>query len=208
MTVVAIFATVFAERASAQSSSPPAGWCSDSGDTCLFTEQRDGVRYVELRWPVLYAETGEICLIAPSGRKDCRTGPAGELGDGSFGVSLDWAQAFPHRGPGVYTLDGPPALFDVGFAVGAGRTLCRPAGNPDLPGYRYRTQTRRTGCAAAQRVQVRAERLRCARSLCPGRTRRARGYRCRFGPLSRTRFEQTITCTRAQRSISWIRTYD
>jgi hypothetical protein len=210
--ISAVLAVVFAaglpQNASAQGSSPPAGWCSDSGDTCLSTEHRDGARVVELRWPVLYADSAEICVLAPSGRKDCVTAPAGALGEDVFGVSLDWARAFPHRGPGVYLLEGPPALADVGFAVGSGRRLCRPEGNPDLPGFRYRTQTRRVSCNAATRIQVRAERVRCAESLCAGRVRRVLGYRCRFGSLSSTRFEQAITCTRGQRWARWLRTYD
>jgi hypothetical protein len=199
---------VWPAGAGAQSSSPPAGWCSETGDTCFFTEQRGGVRYVELRWPEPYADSGEICVIAPNGRKDCVTAASGQLGEGVYGVSLDWPNAFPHRGPGVYTLDGPPAIADVGFAVGPGRTLCRPNGSSDLPGYRYRTEVRTVSCAAAKRVQVRAERLRCARALCPRQTRSIQGYRCRFGPLSATRFEQAISCTNGRRSIRWIRTYD
>lgn len=126
-------------------------WCSETGDSCLSTYVRDGVRFVRSSYAARYMKRDTLCVRAPNGNERCRTGRLGKGRGGVWHLTYRWRRAFKPQGPGVYRVfNGPvpggwsrgvPSVsFRVGdrrrshrrsrqvfIRIGASRAVVRPA---------------------------------------------------------------------------------
>ncbi len=89
----------------------PSSYCSQSGDYCIQTYKKDGVRKFEIRMAAKYFNRYTLCVFAPDETKACREFRIRDRGK-VYGDVVAWKSFFPNKGPGAYdvrwkTADGP-----------------------------------------------------------------------------------------------------
>lgn len=76
-------------------------WCSESGDSCVSTFVRDGIRYVRSAYAERYVTRDTICVVGPR-REECRGGRLRRSPRGVWHVTKRWRASYSFQGAGVY----------------------------------------------------------------------------------------------------------
>lgn len=89
----------------AGASHAPNTYCSESGDVCNSVRKIDGKRLLRIGTAARYFGTYELCVTAPDGSRHCENGRMRDAnGDGIWSGEMQWAERFPRKGPGAYTV--------------------------------------------------------------------------------------------------------
>ena len=79
----------------------PNSYCSESGDVCVSTRKRDGVRRLGIGLAAKYFSRYRLCVVAPDESRECIKRRIKDQG-ASYGDSVNWANHFTDEGEGAY----------------------------------------------------------------------------------------------------------
>ncbi|HEY7874627.1 MAG TPA: hypothetical protein VIG64_05850 [Actinomycetota bacterium] len=79
----------------------PNNYCSESGDVCVSTKKRNGVRRLNIGLAAKYFNRYRLCVVAPDESRECIKRRITDQG-ASYGDSVNWSTHFTDKGEGDY----------------------------------------------------------------------------------------------------------
>jgi hypothetical protein len=98
--VVVVLSASFASPA-AWADHKPNSYCSESGDVCVSTRERNDVNRLNIALAAKYFSRYKLCVVAPDDSRECIRRRITDQGR-TFGDSVNWANHFPDKGEGDY----------------------------------------------------------------------------------------------------------
>jgi hypothetical protein len=102
--IASVIVSLLVSMTPATAAHRPNADCSETGDICQSTTKIDGVRRLRIATAANYFDRYKLCVKPPDGTATCETFNMHERSSGIWVGSVRWAQQFPRRGPGAYSV--------------------------------------------------------------------------------------------------------